>query len=405
MDLKGDLKNLMSTNHIVKDGHHYTIPSPGTYPYQWLWDSCFHAIIFIRLNMISIAKEELLAAVYKQFSNGLLPHIIYWQKLPFSTFHDITWGKPDTSSITQPPIIAYAVKRIFDKDKDINFVNQIYPYLSKYYMYLLKKRDARSHHLVSIINPDESGEDNSPRFDISLGLPSRHDQKENFRRRLSLIDKNLKCNFDEITCMRNIFWVKDVPFNALLTENLKILAELAQLIHDEKENFWKDEAALVESAMRKYMFEDGVFWSVYGDNYTKIKAKTWAIFAPLFAGLYSQQEADEVINKYLLNKNEFSTQYMVPSTSKSDAAYEPNGFWRGPVWMATNWFIYKGLLRYSKKEEARKICKASIDLLKKSGFREQFNPETGEGYGANDFTWSGLVLDMDICDPDSQNAR
>jgi hypothetical protein len=23
----------------------YTSPNPDTYPWQWLWDSCFHAII------------------------------------------------------------------------------------------------------------------------------------------------------------------------------------------------------------------------------------------------------------------------------------------------------------------------------------------------------------------------
>lgn len=34
------------------------------------------------------------------------------------------------------------------------------------------------------------------------------------------------------------------------------------------------------------------------------------------------------------------------------------------------------------------------ELIGKSGFREYYNPFTGEGYGAHDFTWSGLVADM-----------
>ena len=34
------------------------------------------------------------------------------------------------------------------------------------------------------------------------------------------------------------------------------------------------------------------------------------------------------------------------------------------------------------------------ELIEKSGFREYYNPNTGKGYGAMDFTWSGLVVDM-----------
>ncbi|WP_439673173.1 hypothetical protein [Cupriavidus necator] len=32
--------------------------------------------------------------------------------------------------------------------------------------------------------------------------------------------------------------------------------------------------------------------------------------------------------------------------------------------------------------------------IERSGFREYYNPFSGEGYGAKDFTWSGLVIDM-----------
>ena len=34
------------------------------------------------------------------------------------------------------------------------------------------------------------------------------------------------------------------------------------------------------------------------------------------------------------------------------------------------------------------------NLIQLSGFREYYNPFSGEGYGACDFTWSGLVVDM-----------
>ena len=33
-------------------------------------------------------------------------------------------------------------------------------------------------------------------------------------------------------------------------------------------------------------------------------------------------------------------------------------------------------------------------VIKKSGFREYYNPLTGDGLGAKDFGWSTLVMDM-----------
>jgi len=34
-------------------------------------------------------------------------------------------------------------------------------------------------------------------------------------------------------------------------------------------------------------------------------------------------------------------------------------------------------------------------LIEQSGLCEYYNPLTGEGYGAEEFTWSGLLIDMD----------
>lgn len=62
--------------------------------------------------------------------------------------------------------------------------------------------------------------------------------------------------------------------------------------------------------------------------------------------------------------------------------------------MNTNWFIMKGLQRWGYAEPARVIAQRSADLVLKSGFREYYNPLTGEGYGAENFGWSTLIVDM-----------
>ena len=391
--LTNEYQKLLLNNRRQTDGFSYTIPSPDTYPYQWLWDSCFHAIILSGLN-IEDAKAEILSLLSQQFQNGMIPHMIYWENHEKVTFPKIQWGKDVTSTITQPPMIAYAIWQIFQKDKEVDFLKNTYRHLYHFYRYLLNERDPHEKHLIGIMNPDESGEDNSPRFDLPLGLPPQHTFEENIQKRLNLVAQNIECKFDAPFCMRNFFWVKDVPFNAIMVENLRILSQIAsKLDFGEDASFFAAEAEKIVLAMRKYMFEDNLFWPTFGENYQKIKIKTWAIFAPLFAQILTKKE--DLVEKHLLNPREFWTEYKIPTVSIDEPSFDPKSLWRGPVWIGTNWFIYKGLKNYGFLEIAQQIKDSSLKLLSNSGFREYFNPQTGEGLGAKNFTWGGLILDMD----------
>lgn len=400
-DLRGETEKVLLKNREIKDGFQYTVPSSSSYPHQWLWDSCFHAIVLSHIN-IEDAKKEIRSLVYGQFKNGMIPHIIFRVKGEIS--NTIKWVTDNTSSITHPPLIAYSVWQIFKKDGDRLFLDELYPKLDAYYRYLLS-RDLHGHHLVGIVNPDESGEDNSPRFDVALGLKPEHSFEENNRKRFDMLEKNLDWSSDENHYSKDFFWIKDVPYTVYLIENMELMSKIAhELGNNEGEIFFSQQSVLMKNAMREYMYEDGIYWSISGHDHVKIKVKTWAIFAPLVVSMYTKEEAERVVNEYLLNKNEFWSAYAVPTTSMSEESYNPGELsdgpawlrpnWRGPVWMATNWFIFRGLKRYGYDSIAEEIMEQSLSLLKNSGFREYYNPETGRGMGALDFTWGGLVLDM-----------
>lgn len=394
MDVVKESHRILKENRRRTNGHQYTLPSPESYPYQWLWDSCFHAIVLAKLEP-EFAKEELRSLVSKQFDDGMIPHMIYWQN---GDQHKFEWGKDGTSAITQPPMIAYAAERIYKETEDKAFLREIYPSLWKFYKYLIEKRDPRRNHLASIINPDESGEDNSPRFDSVLGVEHNISLDDHLKKRLDLIEKNIQCNFDAEHCMKNHFWVKDVPFNSIIIENLEALERMARELKIEKDaEFCKTQILLMKAAMRKFMFEDGVFWSTYSKDYLKIKVATWAHFAPLFAGIYSEVEAEALVRDHLLNEETFKSPYGIRTVSKQEPSYHataPSFSWRGPIWFASHWFVFKGLERYGFKKESKMILDASRALLEKEGFREYYSPETGEGQGAENFTWGTLVTDM-----------
>jgi len=56
--------------------------------------------------------------------------------------------------------------------------------------------------------------------------------------------------------------------------------------------------------------------------------------------------------------------------------------------------VHRLLVERGYREEARRLCNAIVQLINRSGFREYYDPTTGEGYGARNFTWAGLVVDM-----------
>ena len=402
-DIQEQTKKLLEKNRRSAGRYEYTVPSPEIYPFQWLWDSCFHAIMLSHFD-IEQAKKELRSVIAKPLGNGLLPHINYWNKEDAAKNWgkelrgDIItkkWGTNGTSSITQPPIIAVAALEVYKKDKDIRFFQEIYPTLYHYYNYLLFDRDPQHSHLLGIINPDESGEDNSPRFDDILNLKSKHTHDENLDKRIELIDKNRLCRFDAPFCMKDHFWIKDVPFNAIMVKGLEALCEIADIIGEpEQKLIFEEHKIKIAHAMRSNMFNGDVYQSVDEINGTTVSSQTWAIFMPLYAKLLTQDEAELLVDNHLRNTEEFWGEFPVPSTSFKDPAYAKDGFWRGPVWMASNWFIYKGLKNYGFDDIAEELKEKTRKLIEQSGFREQYDPHTGEGLGAKEFTWAGLYIDM-----------
>lgn len=394
MDLKREATELFERNRRVsKDGHEYTVPSPWTYPYQWLWDSCFHAITLSCIES-EMAKKELRSLVAKQFPDGMIPHIIFWDPKITRPYH-MAWSGARTSSITQPPMLAYAVWEVHRKSPDKQFLDDMYTPMLEFYKYLVEKRDPRDHHIAGIINPDESGEDNSPRFDKPMRAKDDISFMGHIVERYKLVQRNKVCNFDAEICMSENFWVKDVPFNVILIRNLQALGHIASYLgHKAGEHFAELHVNLMKEAMREKLLHEGVFWSASGHDYELLKVSTWAHFAPLFADLYTKEEADALMERHFNNPETFKAQFGIRTVSKQEPSYRASGFWRGPIWFAPHWFMYKGLRAYGYHDEAAFLLRANESLLERNGFREYFNPDTGEAFGAKDFTWGALTLDM-----------
>jgi len=400
------IQDLLQQNQRTHEGLQFTVPAADLYPFQWLWDSCFHAIIYAHFD-VTAAQAELTAVCSRPLASGLLPHIIYhkqltttpssWGREQRGGIIDAAWGVSGTSSLTQPCVIALAARKVHDQSNDRTWLASLYPTLYAHFDALAHEYVARRYApLLTINNPDESGEDNSPRFDSALGLPPQHSADIHLDVRLKLMQQYATCGYAVATCMHEHFAVIDFSFNALYAMDLAELATIATYLgHHDDALVLNERSAAVKTALRKHLWNGNYFLSLDLRTGNQIPTLTWTVFMALYAGLLSADEAEELISSTLLNPTHFKSTYGLPTTAKSEVSYDPHaGFWRGPVWHAPHWFLYHGLMRYAKADLAAEYKAASRALIVQSGFREQYHPDTGAGQGATDFTWGGLVLDM-----------
>jgi len=157
----------------------FVCPSLTGYPFQWFWDSCFHAIALLHLDPDQ-AKAELRTLMSGALSNGFMPHIIFWEmeKQPDFLSRNIVGqaGDPHYSSTMQPPIIAYAVERVYRATGDEEFRKAALPVLVNFYRWLRNTRDPDDDGLIAVIQPEEAGTDCSPKYDEALGLTELSNQ-------------------------------------------------------------------------------------------------------------------------------------------------------------------------------------------------------------------------------------
>ena len=167
-----ELLEQMTNVLAMNDRGDYTQPAHGLYPHQWLWDSCFSAIGLAHLDLPK-AKREILSLLRGQWSNGMLPNIIFRPEPKYRTDRNIwrSWVNPNaptdvaTTGITQPPMLAEAIVQIgakLDWPERRSWYATVYPALLQYHQWLYNERDPHHEGLTLQIHPWETGLDNSP---------------------------------------------------------------------------------------------------------------------------------------------------------------------------------------------------------------------------------------------------
>ena len=403
-----------NTQTAVLDGRRFrfTVPSVRDYPFQWFWDSCFHAIVWSRFDA-ERAADELRGLLAAQEPDGLIPHVVFWKgdlvsRLQWHHLESRTSGRipfhrtPHTTAQMQPPVIAQAVERVVDAGAD-GFLEEALPHLERYYRYLAALRDPDGDGLVSIVSQFESGLDFSPAYDDVIGVREPGPVSLIVRTRLFQL-RNKLANYDLDAIFRRYgHHQEDVLVNAVYGQGLRALARLAGRAGHEAVARWAtrtaDEvtAVLVERAWDE---EAGLFFNLAGPDERRTTVKTIHGLMPLILPDLPGKIVERLAT-HLGDPRTFGAPYPVPSVALDEATFirdhRLRGFrfiWRGPLSLNTNWFLVHGLRGHGRDEIARRIAARSREAVELGGFNEFYDPLDGRPVGAERFGWATLVADM-----------
>ena len=146
----------------------YTRPSLQYCPHQWAWDSGFVALGWSYISH-KRAVTELASLFEGQWSDGRVPAIKYNTKYLKDYFPGPSiWGQARSFAVTQPPVWALMIKRVWDGGIDLSLFRDLIPHVEKAHQFYRHQRDPLGWNLVALAHPRVSGQDNSPAWDVPL---------------------------------------------------------------------------------------------------------------------------------------------------------------------------------------------------------------------------------------------
>jgi glycogen debranching enzyme len=316
---------LMKTQVCSPEG---AIPSrwttPDRWPHQhaWLWDSAFHAVGWRHLDP-ALALEQLGAVLAMQGRDGFIPHRM----------------APDGGSdITQPPVLAWGASEVLALHADDGWLAWAYPRLGRFVDWMIAGRATSAGLLawktssVETCRCDESGWDNSPRFDRSPSPMA-------------------------------------VDLNAFLARECRVLAGFAlRLGHAGEAVRWNAIAADLAARIDALLWDErqGLYGDRGSDEAAPRAMRTPAGLLPLLHGLVPPARAARLA-RCLADPEAFGTPMPLPSVAMADlrGLHAAGDMWRGPVWININHQVVAGLRTAGLHDEAERLRTATLAVMER----------------------------------------
>ncbi len=301
----------------------WTTPDRMPHRHMWLWDSAFHAI-GLQHTDIELAHDAIRALFAKQRADG---------KLLLAAQPGTPPREEDDS---QPPIVAFAVNQLSQRNNGAAFANEVYANLVRYLDWFEANRRndtglygwqvRAADDSIKAARGGESGMDNSPRFDDALSITA-------------------------------------VDLAAYMASEYRCMAQLAGIVHRKADiPEWNARRDRIIQLANDLLWDDETrFYYDLDETGDLLSLKTSAGLMPLLGGIPDRDRA-EALRMHLMNPNEFWSPFPVCSVAQDEPSFSQD-MWRGPTWPNVNLLLYHALLDYGFLQEARMLGRMTIQEI------------------------------------------
>ncbi|HEX7590162.1 MAG TPA: glycogen debranching protein [Demequinaceae bacterium] len=302
----------------------------------WSWDHAFNALA-LAPALLPEALDQFLTPFDHQDASGALPDSV--------THSEVLYN------YVKPPIHGWALQRLRARANEALTHDQlieIYRGLSLWTAFWLNYRRVDGHALPYYQHGNDSGWDNATTFDRSRVIESP-------------------------------------DLAAFLVVQLDTLIGLARELETGDAPGWADERERILAALCSELWDGDRFFARAADSGAPSTSTSLLNLLPIIAAERLPLEMRDRLAAHIRDHlTEFGPATEIPGTEH----YEPDGYWRGPIWAPSTVLIESGLRASGHVELADDVSRRFRTLCERSGFAENFDAVTGAGLRDRAYSWT-----------------
>ncbi len=268
----------------------------------WAWDNLFNALAIANANP-RLAWDQLMLFFDYQEPNGMVPDMI--------TDLEPIYG------FTKPPIQGWAILKLVEKlgvKKSLPYLRKVYEPLSHLTNWWYTYRDFDQDGMLQYFHGNDSGWDNATVFD----------QGES---------------------------VEGADLAAYLVYQCECLAFIADAIgRPVQAGYWKAKAQKQLADLLSHSVRNDHFISPISGTAEAEPSQSLINYLPLILGKRLPEQLRAALVADLQPGGPFLTKFGLASEPPTSVKYMRDGYWRGPIWAASTYLVFDGLLQSGELE-------------------------------------------------------
>ena len=310
----------------------------------WSWDHCFNAMALAKDDP-ELAWDQFMVLFDHQHEDGALPDCV--------NDRNMTW------SFCKPPVHGWALSWMMRRNRllrEAERLAEVYEPLSRWTCWWFRYRDSDADGIPEYHHGNDSGWDNSTVFQI--GPP-----------------------------------VEGPDLSAFLVLQMETLSDMAEILGKQDEaGQWMTQAAELLQKLIAHSWRGDRFVAPRAGTHDVFTADSLFLYLPIVLGPRLPEGVRRASIAGLKEDGRFLTEYGLATESPRSSWYQPDGYWRGPIWAPSTMLIVDGLMSLGEKSLAREIARRFCDMAARNGMAENFDALTGVGLRDMAYTWTSSVF-------------